>query len=230
MKEFLDKNKIEYKNINLYEQAAVHRSFINENPRFELGHNERLEFLGDAVLELIVTDFLYVKYPHHAEGDMTSYRSALVNANTLSEVALNLNLNDYLKLSRGEAKEIEITRARMSILADTYEALLGAMYIDIGYDACRKWVTKTLLVNTDEIIKGGNYKDSKSHVQEKSQEKLQITPTYKIINESGPDHDKVFIVGIYFDEKEIAKGEGKSKQLGEVDAAKNAITKMGWDK
>ena len=230
MKEFLDKNKIEYKNINLYEQAAVHRSFINENPRFELGHNERLEFLGDAVLELIVTDFLYVKYPHHAEGDMTSYRSALVNANTLSEVALNLNLNDYLKLSRGEAKEVEITRARMSILADTYEALLGAMYMDIGYDACRKWVTKTLLINTEEIIRGGNYKDSKSHVQEKSQEKLQITPTYKIINESGPDHDKVFIVGIYFDEKEIAKGEGKSKQLGEVDAAKNAITKMGWDK
>ena len=230
MKEFLDKNKIEYKNINLYEQAAVHRSFINENPRFELGHNERLEFLGDAVLELIVTDFLYVKYPHHAEGDMTSYRSALVNANTLSEVALNLNLNDYLKLSRGEAKEVEITRARMSILADTYEALLGAMYMDIGYDACRKWVTKTLLINTEEIIRGGNYKDSKSHVQEKSQEKLQITPTYKIINESGPDHDKVFIVGIYFEEKEIAKGEGKSKQLGEVDAAKNAIIKMGWDK
>ncbi len=228
MKEFLDKNKIEYRNINLYEQAAVHRSFINENPRFELGHNERLEFLGDAVLELIVTDFLYVQYPHHAEGDMTSYRSALVNANTLSEVALNLNLNDYLKLSRGEAKEIEITRARMSILADTYEALLGAMYMDIGYDACRKWVTKTLLINTDEIIRGGNYKDSKSHVQEKCQEKLQITPTYKIMSESGPDHDKVFIVGIYFEEKEIAKGEGKSKQLGEVDAAKNAITKMGW--
>jgi ribonuclease III len=230
MKDFLDKYKIEYKNINLYEQSAVHRSFINENPKFELGHNERLEFLGDAVLELIVTDFLYAKYPHHAEGDMTSYRSALVNATALSEVALNLNLNDYLKLSKGEAKEAEITRARMSILADTYEALLGAMYIDLGYNACRKWVTKTLLVNTDDIVKGGSHKDSKSHVQEKSQEKLQVTPTYKIIDESGPDHDKIFIVGIFFNEKEIAKGEGKSKQLGEVDAAKNAITKMGWDK
>lgn len=230
MKDFLDKNKIEYKNINLYEQSAVHRSFINENPRFELGHNERLEFLGDAVLELIVTDFLYVKYPHAAEGDMTSYRSALVNANTLSEVALKLNLNNYLKLSKGEAKETEITRARMSILADTYEALLGAMYIDIGYDACRKWVTKTLLISAEDIVREGSYKDSKSQVQEKSQEKLQVTPTYKIINESGPDHDKVFIVGIYFEEKEIAKGEGKSKQLGEVDAAKNAIIKMGWDK
>ncbi len=228
MEDFLIKNKIEYKNINLYEQAAVHRSFINENPKFELGHNERLEFLGDAVLELIVTDFLYVKYPHHDEGDMTSYRSALVNANTLSEVALSLDLNSYLKLSRGEAKETEITRARMSILADTYEALLGAMYVDVGYDVCRKWVTKTLLVNTDEIVSAGSHKDSKSHVQEKSQEKLQVTPTYRIINESGPDHDKIFIVGIYFDEKEIAKGEGKSKQLGEVDAAKNAITKMGW--
>jgi ribonuclease-3 len=230
MEDFLIKNKIEYKNINLYEQAVVHRSFINENPKFELGHNERLEFLGDAVLELIVTDFLYVKYPHHAEGDMTSYRSALVNANTLSEVALHLNLNSYLKLSRGEAKETEITRARMSILADTYEALLGAMYIDLGYDTCRKWVTKTLLINTDDIVSAGSHRDSKSHVQEKSQEKLQVTPIYKIINESGPDHDKVFVVGIYFNEKEIAKGEGKSKQLGEVDAAKNAIIKMGWDK
>jgi ribonuclease III len=230
MKEFLDKNQIDYKNIDLYEQAAVHRSFINENPRFPFGHNERLEFLGDAVLELIVTDFLYAKYPHSAEGDMTSFRSALVNANTLSEISLALNLNKFLKLSKGEAKETEITRARMSILADTYESLLGAMYLDLGYDACRKWVTKTLLINTEEIVRKGSYKDSKSQVQEKSQEKLQITPTYKIIDESGPDHDKLFIVGIYFDEKEISRGEGKSKQLGEVDAAKNAIIKMGWDK
>ena len=230
MQEFLIKNNIVYKDLDIYEQALVHRSFINENPKFTFGHNERLEFLGDAVLELIVTDFLYAKYPHHNEGDMTSFRSALVNSNTLSEVALKLSLNDYLKLSKGEAKETEISRARMSILADTYEALLGAMYIDIGYDTCRKWVTKTLLINTDEIVSEGSYKDSKSHVQEKSQEKLQVTPTYKIINESGPDHDKIFIVGIYFDEKEIAKGEGKSKQLGEVDAAKNAIIKMGWHK
>ncbi len=229
MQDFLIKNNINYKNINLYNQAVVHRSFINENPRFELGHNERLEFLGDAVLELIVTDFIYAKYPHSAEGDMTSYRSALVNAETLSKVALSLDLNDYLKLSKGEAKEKEITRARMSMLADTYEALLGAMYLDMGYGECNKWVIKTLLINTEEITRGGAYKDFKSLVQEKAQEKYQVTPTYKIINESGPDHDKLFLVGIYFDEKEIAKGEGKSKQLAEVDAAKNAVKKMGWE-
>jgi ribonuclease-3 len=229
MQDFLIKNNINYKNINLYNQAVVHRSFINENPKFELGHNERLEFLGDAVLELIVTDFIYAKYPHSAEGDLTSYRSALVNAETLSKVALSLDLNDYLKLSKGEAKEREITRARMSMLADTYEALLGAMYLDMGYDECNKWVIKTLLINTEEITRGGAYKDSKSLVQEKAQEKYQVTPTYKIIHESGPDHDKVFLVGIYFNEKEIAKGEGKSKQLGEVDAAKNAVKKLNWD-
>lgn len=228
MQELLKANEVHFKNINLYEQAVVHRSFINENPKHISGHNERLEFLGDAVLELIVTDYIYTKYPMHPEGDMTAYRSALVNAGTLSSVAIDLDINKYLRLSKGESKETEITRARMSILADAYEAIIGAMYLDLGYDACNKWVTRTLLIHSDEIISGGSYRDPKSVVQERCQDKYQITPTYKVIEESGPDHDKLFVVGIYFGEKMIKDGRGKSKQLAEVDAARNALKHLGW--
>ncbi len=223
----LNINKINYKNIEIYNQAFVHRSYINENPRFEMGHNERLEFLGDSVLELIVTDFLYKKYPHHAEGDLTSYRAALVNTHSIGEVAESLGFNDYLKLSKGESKDVK-SRARLSILADTYEAILGAIYLDVGYEECVAFVSRTLLPNTDSIVKGGLFKDPKSHVQEKSQEKYQLTPVYKVLDESGPDHNKIFLIGIYFGDKQIAKGEGNSKQLAESDAAKNAIKKEGW--
>lgn len=222
----LEKYEIKYKNIKLYEQAFVHRSYINENPRFALGHNERLEFLGDSVLELIVTKFLYYKYPDHSEGDLTAYRSALVNTISIGEAANRLGFNDYLKLSKGESKDLG--KARMSILADTYEAFLGAMYLDIGYDECIKWVSKTLLISTDKIVKGGLFKDAKSLVQEKAQEKLQITPSYRVISEAGPDHDKLFIVGIYFNDKEVARGEGKSKQESEANAAKNALLVYKW--
>jgi ribonuclease III len=228
MEELLEKWNIVYKNIELYNQAVVHRSFINENPKHKNGHNERLEFLGDAVLELIVTDFIFAKYPNHPEGDMTSYRSSLVNAGTLSNVAINLDINRYMKLSKGESKETEITRARMSILADAYEAIIGAMYLDLGYEACNKWVMRTLLINSDEIIGGGSYRDPKSLVQEMCQDKNQLTPTYKVLEESGPDHDKLFIVGIYFGDKMVRDGRGKSKQLAEVDAARNALNHLGW--
>lgn len=228
MEELLEKWEVKYKNINLYEQAVVHRSFINENPKYKSGHNERLEFLGDAVLELIVTDYLFAKYPTLPEGDMTSYRSSLVNAGTLSGVAINLDINKYLKLSKGESKETEITRARMSILADAYEAIIGAMYQDLGYDACNKWVMRTLLVSSDDIIGGGSYRDPKSLIQEMCQDKHQTTPTYKVLEESGPDHDKLFVVGIYFGEKLVKDGRGKSKQLAEVDAARNALNHLGW--
>lgn len=218
----------EFNNKKLLEQAFIHRSFINENPRSGLEHNERLEFLGDAILELVTTEFLYAHYPHHNEGDLTAYRSALVNAVTLGEVATSLNFNDLIKLSKGEAKDT--SRARGSILADAYEAFLGALYLDQGYEQVRDFVSKTLLVKTDDVIQKGLYKDPKSFVQEKSQEEVGVTPVYKLIEEMGPDHDKRFKMAIYFDDKYIAEGEGKSKQEAESAAARAALIVRGWIK
>ncbi len=224
--EFKKHNSLHFKNDSLLEQAFIHRSFINESPRSGLEHNERLEFLGDAVLELIATEYLYSEYPNHNEGDLTAYRSALVNAVTLGEVAGALHFNDMMKLSKGEAKDV--LRARSSILADAYEALVGALYLDQGYDATKEYVSRTLLVKTDEIVRKGLYRDAKSFVQEKSQELFGVTPSYKVLSEEGPDHDKIFKVGIYFGDELIGEGEGKSKQEGETVAARVALEKKGW--
>lgn len=217
-----------FTNKKLLEQAFIHRSFINENPRTGLEHNERLEFLGDAILELVTTEYLYGEFPHHNEGDLTAYRSALVNAITLGDVAASLDFNDLIKLSKGEAKDT--SRARGSILADAYEAFLGALYLDQGYDEAKDFVRKTLLIKTNDVIQKGLYKDSKSFVQEKSQEEVGVTPVYKLIEEMGPDHDKRFKMAIYFDDKYIAEGEGKSKQEAESAAAKAALIARGWIK
>ncbi len=226
LSEFQQRNNIIFTNKQLLEQAFIHRSFINENPRSGLAHNERLEFLGDAVLELIVTEYLYAKYKDHSEGDLTAYRSALVNAVTLGKLADELSFNDLMKLSKGEAKDV--SRARSSILADAYEALVGAMYLDQGYEAVKGFISGTLLVKTEEIIRQGLYKDAKSFVQEKSQDSNGVTPSYKVLFEEGPDHDKIFKIGIYFGDELIAEGEGKSKQEGETNAARNALLKKGW--
>jgi ribonuclease-3 len=224
--EFQEKNNIPFTNQLLLKQAFIHRSFINENPRSGLEHNERLEFLGDAVLELVVTSFLYETYPHHNEGDLTAYRSALVNAVTLGSVADSLSFNDLMMLSKGEAKDV--SRARSSILADAYEALVGALYLDQGYDIAKGFITRTVLIKTEEIIKRGLYKDAKSTVQEKAQEFVGVTPAYKVVAEEGPDHDKRFTVGIYFGDDLIAEGEGKSKQEAETSAARAALEKKAW--
>ncbi len=226
LEEFKQKNNIPFTNIPLLEQAFIHRSFINENSRTGLVHNERLEFLGDAVLELVVTEFLYEKFPHQNEGDLTAYRSALVNAVTLGDVASSLGFNDMMKLSKGEAKDVH--RARSSILADAYEAFVGALYLDQGYTAVKNFITSTLLCKTDEIIRKGLYKDAKSFVQERSQELYSLTPSYKVLSEEGPDHDKLFLVGIYFGEDKIAEGRGKSKQEAETVAARQALEEKGW--
>ena len=226
LKDFQQQNKIQFTNVKLLEQAFIHRSFINENPPSGLAHNERLEFLGDAVLELVVTEFLYAKYKDHNEGDLTAYRSALVNAITLGQLADELSFNDLMKLSKGEAKDV--SRARSSILADAYEAVVGAIYLDQGYDIVRDFISKTLLVKTEDIIRQGLYRDAKSFVQEKSQDINGLTPAYRVIDEEGPDHDKRFRVGIYFGEDLIAEGNGKSKQEAETDAAKNALARKGW--
>lgn len=224
--EFANSIGIKFSNIELLKNAFVHRSYINENGRSGLEHNERLEFLGDAVLELSVTDFLFRKYKNKTEGELTAHRAALVNAVTLSEIALDLGLNEYLFLSKGESKDTG--RARQSILADAYEALIGAIYLEHGYTVADEFIKKYLLSKTDEVVKRGLLKDAKSKVQEKSQEIYGVTPQYKVLKETGPDHDKKFVVGIYFNSEKAGSGEGKSKQEAEQAAAQDAIKNKNW--
>lgn len=225
--DFEKNTKIFFKNKNLLKQAFIHRSYINENEGINLSHNERLEFLGDAVLELIVTDYIYKKYPSYTEGELTAIRSALVNANIISMVASKIGMNDYLLLSKGEAKDNG--KARQYILANTFEAFIGALYLDQGYNATDKFITNTLLLpHTEEIISKKLWRDAKSLVQEKAQEFVQVTPLYKVLHETGPDHDKHFTVGIFFGTNLIAEGKGKSKQEAEQKAAENALKIKNW--
>ena len=215
-----------FKNKDLLTQAFCHRSYLNENPDFPLEHNERLEFLGDAALELVVTGYLYQKYPKKSEGELTNWRASLVNAKMLSEIAKDLDFNDFLLLSRGEAKELG--KARQYILANTFEALIGAIYLDQGYEACEDFIKKYLTVKLSEIIKKGLFKDTKSRFQEEAQERVGITPTYKVLDEWGPDHAKHFIIGVFLGQDLVAKGEGSSKQEAEEEASKNALKTRSW--
>jgi ribonuclease-3 len=224
--EFEKKTGIVFKNKDLLKQAFTHRSYINENPASKLFHNERLEFLGDAVLELVVTDFLYRKYPDHNEGELTSYRSALVNAVIIAEIAGGLGMNEYLLLSKGESKDIG--KARQYILANTYEAYVGAVYMDLGYGAADKFITQTLLGRLDEIVSKKLWRDPKSLIQEMAQEHVGMTPAYKVLAETGPDHDKRFTVGVFFGSELIAEGKGKSKQEAEQKAAHEALRVKNW--
>ncbi|MBI4692063.1 MAG: ribonuclease III [Candidatus Terrybacteria bacterium] len=226
-KTFEEKIDVSFNNKDLLKQAFTHRSYINENPSWLFDHNERLEFLGDAVLELVITEYLYRQYPDKNEGDMTSYRAALVNANMLSEVANELSISDYLLLSRGEAKDTG--KARQYILANTFEALVGAMYLDQGYDNVFSFLKRNLFPKLKEIIKKKLWIDAKSLFQERAQEFEAVTPGYKIINEWGPDHDKHFIIGVYLKEEMIAEGEGSSKQEAEQSAARNALKLKKWE-
>lgn len=223
---FEEKIKISFKDKNLLKQAFVHRSFINENPKMAFSHNERLEFLGDAVIELAVTEELFKKYPNQTEGELTSYRSALVNAVIISEIAQGLGMNDYLLLSKGEAKDTG--RARQYILANTFESFIGALYLDQGYEKSKDFITKNLLTRIDEIVAKKLWQDAKSYVQEKAQEHLSTTPSYRVLKETGPDHDKHFVIGIFFGEDLIAEGKGKSKQEGEQKAAQKALQVKKW--
>ena len=223
---FEKKTKIVFKNKNLLEQAFIHRSYINENPSTKLSHNERLEFLGDAVLEVVVTNFLYKKYPSYTEGELTALRSALVNAVIISEIASSIGMNDYLLLSKGEAKDNG--KARQYILANTYEAYVGALYLDQGIDVVDKFIHKSLLPKTEEIVSKKLWRDAKSLVQEKAQEFVNFTPAYKVLHESGPDHDKHFTVGIYFGTDLVGEGKGQSKQEAEQKAAEAALKIKNW--
>lgn len=217
---------IEFTDANLLRQAFTHRSYLNEHRGEVPGHNERLEFLGDAVLELIATHFLFDKYPEKTEGELTSYRAALVNAVTCAEVAQEIGMNDYLLLSRGEAKDTG--RARNILLANAFEALVGAIYIDQGYDAAKKFIGEHLFPKIDEIVRKKLWQDAKSALQEHAQDKEGVTPYYSVLRESGPDHDKQFVVGVYLKDELVAEGSGKSKQEAEQSAAREALEKRGW--
>jgi len=220
------KINVVFNNKDLLLQAMTHRSYLNENRGEKLGHNERLEFLGDAVLELATTDFLYRKYPNKTEGDLTAYRSALVNTQTLSETSTKLNINENLLLSKGESKDTG--RARQYILADAFEAITGAIYLDQGYDAAEKFVADNIFHLLDEIIEKGTWIDGKSMFQEKAQEHSSMTPEYKSISEEGPDHNKQFTVGVFIGKEKVAEGKGKSKQEAEQEAARKGLKAKGW--
>ncbi len=218
--------KIKFNNKDLLQQSLVHRSYLNENPEFHLSDNERLEFLGDAVLEIAVTDYLYRNYPN-PEGDLTNWRAALVNAKMLANVASQLEINNYLLLSHGESKDNG--RARNYILANALEALIGAVYLDQGYEKSKEFIEKEIIKELPEVIKQKLYQDPKSRFQEESQERVGITPSYKVIKEWGPDHDKQFIIGAYLEEELIAESQGSSKQEAQEKAAEAALKEKKWN-
>ena len=223
---FEEKINIYFKDKSVLKQAFTHRSFLNENRGSGLEHNERLEFLGDAVLELVITDHLYQKYPSKPEGELTAFRSALVNAITLSDSASKIGVNDFLLLSKGEAKDTG--RARQYILANTFEAIIGAIYVDQGYDKSKEFIAAQLFDLVDNMVSKGLWIDAKSRFQELAQEKVGITPIYKTVKEMGPDHNKQFTVGLYLGTDLVIEGSGKSKQEAEQEAARKALEKNGW--
>lgn len=217
---------IEFSNKDLLVQALVHRSFLNENRTFPLAHNERLEFLGDAVLELVVTKYLFENYLN-PEGELTNWRAALVNAIMCARVAHEIGLEPYLFLSHGESKDVN-TKARGYILANALEAVIGAVYLDKGWEMAEQFVTRWVITKLPEVLELGLWMDPKSRFQESSQEIVGITPTYKVLNEAGPDHEKSFVVGVYLGKEKVAEGRGTSKQEAQTDAAENALRLKAW--
>lgn len=217
---------VSFNDLNLLIEALTHRSYLNEHREYTGSHNERLEFLGDAVLELAATDFLFKKFPASPEGELTAYRAALVNTVSLAESSQALGVNDFLLLSKGESKDTG--RARDVILADAFEAIIGAIYMDSGYEAAEAFIAKNLYGKIDKVIADRSYQDAKSRFQELAQEKKGTTPAYETLSEVGPDHDKRFTVGVFIGSEEIARGEGQSKQEAEQAAAVAGLDKMGW--
>lgn len=225
--QFAQNAGVTFSDVTLLRQAFTHRSYLNEHRNVDWEHNERLEFLGDAVLELIVTDELYHRFPERPEGELTAFRAALVNTSMLATVGDEIGMDDYLLLSRGEARDTG--RARQYILANTFEALLGALYLDQGYTVCRNFVHRVLVPRIDEVVEQRLWQDAKSRFQELAQDRADTTPQYETISEEGPDHDKCFTIGVYLGDEQIATGTGKAKQEAEQAAARNAIEAKGWE-
>jgi ribonuclease-3 len=221
-----EKIGIVFKDKGVLTQAFVHRSYINEHPSFAYNHNERLEFLGDAVLEVVVTEHLFNNYPN-PEGELTNWRAALVNARTLSDIAKQLELDEYLYLSHGESKD-NSGKARQFILANAFEALVGAIYVDQGLEVSRKFIADSVLSRLQYILEHQLYLDPKSRFQESAQEIAGVTPNYRVLEEKGPDHAKEFTVGVYLADELVATGTGTSKQEAQIAAAEKAIENKGW--
>lgn len=218
---------VKFKNLDLLKQAVVHRSYLNEHPDFELRHNERLEFLGDAVLEIIVTEILFHDFSETPEGDLTNWRASLVNYRMLATIADELGIDKYLYLSKGESKD-KNSKARQYILANAMEAIIGALYLDQGLRPTKKFVKAFILSKLDNILKNKLYLDPKSKFQEKAQEVYGVTPHYKVLSESGPDHAKDFVVGLYLNNELVSQGKGTSKQEAQVAAAEEGLVNKNW--
>ena len=212
---------IPLKNPDLLREALTHRSYLNEHPDWGLPHNERLEYLGDAVLGLAVTEYLYHKFPNEPEGQLTVLRAALVNYQLLARVAQEIGLEGYILMSKGE--RADTSKAREVILANAMESVIGAIYLDQGFAVAKQFAEKFVLPHLSEIVEKRTYKDAKSELQEIVQEKTRITPNYKVLEETGPAHRRTFRVGVYMGDEKIGEGEGMSKQEAELDAAKNAL-------
>jgi ribonuclease-3 len=228
LKELEKKIGVKFNNKDLLKQAVTHRSYLNEHRSYKLDHNERLEFLGDAVLELVVTEYLYKNYPN-PEGELTNWRAALVNGEMLAKVAKRIGVEEHLLMSRGESKDKG--RARQYLLANSFESITGAIYLDqeeAGYEKCREFIMKNVVCELPNIIENKLYMDPKSRFQEESQDKAGATPSYRVLEEAGPDHDKKFVVGIYINDEIIAKGEGQSKQEAQRNAAEKGLEEKGW--
>ncbi|HUC90364.1 MAG TPA: ribonuclease III [Patescibacteria group bacterium] len=215
---------VEFDDVQLLVTAFTHRSYLNEHKKTVTEHNERLEFLGDAVLELVVTNYLYSNFSE-PEGILTNWRSSLVRTESIGAAAHKFEFEPLLRLSRGEKHGTQ--RARDQILANSYEAVVGAIYLDKGYDAANAFITKTILVTFKEILKTGSWLDPKSHLQEVAQSKESSTPIYKVLSEEGPDHEKLFTVGVFVNGNLKGTGQGPSKQTGQQKAAEAALSKYG---
>lgn len=224
IKDLQKKIKLKFNNLGLLEQATAHRSYLNEAAGKEINSNERLEFLGDTVLSLIISDWLFEKFPQYPEGQLTNLRSNIVRTSALAQIAQKLNIGDYLLLSRGERDSNGSQNP--SILADAMEAVIGSIYLDQGIEPTQKFIKENFTHLVEEITISGQLKDAKSLLQEKLQAEAKQTPIYKTLEENGPDHDKIFTVGVYAGDELLAKGQGKSKQLAQESAAKKAFEKF----
>lgn len=216
---------IEIQNADLFQEALTHRSYLNEHKEYGHSHNERLEFLGDAVLELVVTKYLFDHF-ENPEGELTSFRAALVNGDMLGKIGHDLGVQEFLLMSRGEAKDTG--RARNYLVANAMESIIGALYIDQGYDAAKNFIEKQIISHMDEVLTEGLYTDPKSRFQELAQEKTGITPGYRVLKEWGPDHDRHFIAGVYLGDELVAEGEGISKQDAQREAARQGLIIKDW--
>ena len=214
-----------FKDYDMLRMAFIHRSYLNEHKESKFDHNERLEFLGDAVLELVVTEYLYSTYPN-PEGELTNWRSALVKGETLAKISRELHLGDYLFLSHGEEKSGG--REKDYLLANTFESLIGVIYLQLGYKKAQEFISKFLLIHLKSILESGSHIDSKSKLQEMAQDKVAITPRYELVSEEGPDHDKVFTMAAHIGDRIVGKGKGGSKQMAEQKAAEDALKRLKW--